>query len=355
MQAFDQVQDEFDKIQNPESKKLAKEDWAVILKSLQMVAGSPVGQAAVDSLKYQVDVYLEKYPELQNVVRQALPKLDEYYQKMITQQNAVVAPDQAKPSLTLQQLRLGLLALEGVYPKITESLKPLLIGVEESVEKSEQIIVKARNNFENWYNSSMDRLIGIYKRKTQLTSFIVGLLLALLLNVDSITVATQMWREPTLRQAIIAQSETYVQQYPSGPSSAANDTTGEETTYPSATETITELQTNLQELRLPFGWFGEPIPITDEITACRLTDISQDTNDDGINDSLFGMQFGKTCYPVINASPLNGDYWLNWLIKFLGLALTGAAATQGAPFWFDMLKNVLKVNVRSVGPKPEEK
>jgi len=33
--------------------------------------------------------------------------------------------------------------------------------------------------------------------------------------------------------------------------------------------------------------------------------------------------------------------------------MTGAAAAQGAPFWFDILKKL--INVRSTGPKPEEK
>ncbi len=355
MQAFGSVQAEFDKIQNTDQKKLAKEDWAAILKSLQMVAGSQVGQAALDSLKFQVEGYLKKYPELQGVVNQALPKLDEYFQQLIVQQDAVVAPDQAKPSLTLQQLRLGLVAIDNASPHLTETLKALLVGIEESVKQGDQVIAQVRTNFESWYNNSMDRLIGMYKRKTQIISFIVGLLLAFLLNVDSITVATQMWREPTLRQAIIAQAETYVQENPSGSSNATDDTGSEGNASPTATESITELQNNLRELRLPFGWFGEPIPISSDITACRLTDISVDTNEDGVNDALFGMKFGNTCYPITNASPLNSDYILNWLVKLLGLALTGAAATQGAPFWFDMLKNVLKVNVRSVGPKPEEK
>jgi hypothetical protein len=49
---------------------------------------------------------------------------------------------------------------------------------------------------------------------------------------------------------------------------------------------------------------------------------------------------------------MNIDYWLAWLTKILGMAITGAAAAQGAPFWFDILKKL--VNVRSAGIKPEE-
>ena len=121
-----------------------------------------------------------------------------------------------------------------------------------------------------------------------------------------------------------------------------------------AADTIAELQKRLEDLRLPFGWFGDPIPMA-ELTDCRLTDISRDSNGDNINDALLGFEMGETCYPITNASPLHTDYWLDWLIKLLGILITGAAATQGAPFWFDILKNLVKINVRSSGPKPEEK
>lgn len=360
MQAFGSVQAEFDKIQDPEKKKLAKEDWVVILKSLQIVVESHYGQAAVDSLKHQLDEYLGKYPDLQQTVNSALPILKEQIQNLIDQQS-ILALDQARPSLALQQLRLGLLAVDSVSPQLTGTLKSLLLGIEESVKEGDLIIAKVRTNIETWYNNSMDHLTGIYKRKTQLTSFIAGLFLALLLNVDSITVATQMWREPTLRQAIIAQAGTYLQENPAGPSSTAtadeatDETTAQDAIPPTAVETINDLQARLEDLRLPFGWFGTPIPITGEITSCRPTAISLDTNEDKVLDAIFGFRIGKTCYPITNASPLNVDYLLNWLVKLLGIALTGAAATQGAPFWFDLLKNVFKINVRSVGPKPEEK
>ena len=55
----------------------------------------------------------------------------------------------------------------------------------------------------------MDRLTGAYKRRAQAIAFIIGFFLALLLNVDTINVANSLWREPTLRQAIIAQAENY--------------------------------------------------------------------------------------------------------------------------------------------------
>jgi hypothetical protein len=40
----------------------------------------------------------------------------------------------------------------------------------------------------------------------------------------------------------------------------------------------------------------------------------------------------------------------DWFVKLLGLALTVAAASVGAPFWFDTLNRL--VNLRNTGKKP---
>jgi hypothetical protein len=49
-----------------------------------------------------------------------------------------------------------------------------------------------------WFDASMDRLSGIYKRQTQWWSFCIALGLAALLNVDAIGLAQQLWVDPTI-------------------------------------------------------------------------------------------------------------------------------------------------------------
>ena len=62
---------------------------------------------------------------------------------------------------------------------------------------------------EDWFNSSMDRVSGVFKRYTQYMALILGLLLSPFLNVDSISVAQYLWREPTVRQVLVAQAISY--------------------------------------------------------------------------------------------------------------------------------------------------
>lgn len=55
-----------------------------------------------------------------------------------------------------------------------------------------------------WFNSAMERLSGIYKRRQLLISFLLALLLAILLNIDSIHLFQTLWQNPTLAAQIKA-------------------------------------------------------------------------------------------------------------------------------------------------------
>jgi hypothetical protein len=65
---------------------------------------------------------------------------------------------------------------------------------------------------------------------------------------------------------------------------------------------------------------------------------------------VFGLWFNQRCYQIINAPRFTDS--AAWLLKFLGILLTAVASSQGAPFWFDLLKKI--VNVRLTGLNPSE-
>ncbi|MCW3473753.1 hypothetical protein [Limobrevibacterium gyesilva] len=56
----------------------------------------------------------------------------------------------------------------------------------------------------SWFNSSMDRLSGVYKRKTQIWGFCIALAMAVLLNIDAVHIAKALWADPKLATAIAA-------------------------------------------------------------------------------------------------------------------------------------------------------
>jgi hypothetical protein len=55
-----------------------------------------------------------------------------------------------------------------------------------------------------WFDSTMARLSGAYKRRQLLMSFLLALLLAILLNIDSIHLFQTLWRQPALAAGVHA-------------------------------------------------------------------------------------------------------------------------------------------------------
>jgi hypothetical protein len=53
-----------------------------------------------------------------------------------------------------------------------------------------------------WFDSTMERLSGMYKRRQLLVSFLLSLLLAILLNIDSIHLFQTLWRHPALASSL---------------------------------------------------------------------------------------------------------------------------------------------------------
>lgn len=107
----------------------------------------------------------------------------------------------------------------------TNLLTPLRKGIAESdlfekfpdvrqgllalVDAAGNDVAKARENIENWFNASMDRVSGWYKRRTQVVILILGLLLTVAMNVDSITIVKKLSTDKALRESLVAASIEY--------------------------------------------------------------------------------------------------------------------------------------------------
>jgi hypothetical protein len=249
----------------------------------------------------------------------------------------------------LQRLGHGIFVIGAQNEHLRESLAPLILNAERYVADKEQAIAKARQNVEQWFTETMDRLSGVYKRRAQVVSFMVGITLALIINIDSVSITEALWREPTLRQAIIVQAELEVAR-----AGEAGQVPGE-----SSSNTIADLQEKLKDLSLPLGWTVIPKE-NYTVSLCKWmpTTDRQDEDRFGIKlpaiSSIDDVRLYFTnsakflCYsPVVNSNATSGFKWL------LGILITGGAAAQGAPFWFEILGKL--VNVRSVGGKPEDR
>ena len=155
-----------------------------------------------------------------------------------------------------------------------------------------------QKSIESWYDETMDRLSGWYKRWTQVTTIAFGLLAAVLFNINSIAVWDVLSSQPAVREAAANYASTISK-------------TDKPPTYE-------EIQKQFDALKLPIGW-------------PKAADGSFDY------DSVLSSAKGKNDYGRL---PL----------VLLGWVITALAASLGSAFWFDMLKRF--VQIRSAGPKP---
>jgi hypothetical protein len=156
-------------------------------------------------------------------------------------------------------------------------------------------INKAKKNLENWYDSAMDRVSGRYKRSTQLVVFLLGLAIAVGFNVNTIALADYLYRNQTVRGAIVAQAQV-----------AITDPVFQQWNYK-------DVQRQVETMKLPIGW-DQP-PLKDDASSI-------------------------------------GTVWYHYLMPIFGWLLTAFAITLGAPFWFDVLNKIMVI--RST-VKPHEK
>ena len=176
-----------------------------------------------------------------------------------------------------------------------------------------------QKRIETWFDDSMDRLTGEYKRHTQAWMIGLALVAAMVLNVDSISLARTLWTDPAVRSAMVGAAQQYVDR--NGQATAAD-----------AQQKLQDARCALEKLPLPIGWTLQTPKKMDPPPACEAVALQ-------ITDFQDVMQAVK--------ERLSSNAWI-WMI--VGWVLTALAVSFGAPFWFDALKNLL--NMRNAGPKP---
>lgn len=285
-------------------------------------AGTAITNRTLEVLKAGITRFAEKHPAYKDILEVALneaSKRKEEIDQLIKKQ-----PKSSEPELT--KLRQGIAAISAISPEVHQALNALLQNVEQYAAEGESHIGRARKNVEKWFDDSMDRLSGVFKRYSQWMALIVGFLVALLLNVDSINLTLYLWRDTSVRQAL-AQS-------------ASKFEISEAEFAQNPEQAMENLRMKFIGLSLPVGWVvsnGEAAAVA--AGSCELMPRESQS---------FGIRLIRWC-----VSPPQSDDTTNILLKLGGIFLTALAARQGAPFWFDVLKRA--VNLRATGANPAEK
>src|SRR5258708_8403123 len=181
-------------------------------------------------------------------------------------------PDQPRPAETARPL------LQQLDPTVVpESLQRTLLAI---INDADETLDGIRKGAEDWFNATMERLSGVYRRRLMVVNLVTAASLTLVIGVDTIAIASALWQQQDIR-AVVAGAG----------GQAATGGGG-----------VDDALSALRQLGLPLGWTTQP----DGPTARSL--------------------------------------------KVIGLGISILAVSLGAPFWFDLLKQVS--NLRATGPAP---
>ncbi len=183
-----------------------------------------------------------------------------------------------------------------------------------------------RRMLEGWYDSAMDRASGWYKRRTQFRLFLMGLLLAVIANINSVTIGQYLITHPVARAAVV-QAANEAATRP--PEAAGSGTTGVHNAPPTQSnrEFYEDYRRQLTAVGLPIGW----------------------------SDASTARTFAS--FPEQLDGGLNGLRWLSALaLLAFGYLATAFAVMLGAPFWFDLLNKLMVVRstVKPTEKSPDE-
>ena len=212
---------------------------------------------------------------------------------------------------------------------LAAALRTLLAGAADETEIKKRI--------GTWYDQTMERVSGQFKRHAQKCLFVIGFLVAAAIDVDTIAIAKVLWTNPA-RATAVAEIATRMER--SGKLKAlvegAARHDGNTNTPPEAAEKFVgtssskaDAQAMIDKVRLAL----------DEVAAAQIP-ISHHCMAE--SNPIFA------CWANLTATPGKGIF-----AKLLGWLLTALAISMGAPFWFELLSKL--VNLRSAGVKPPRK
>lgn len=201
-----------------------------------------------------------------------------------------------------------------------------------------------------WYEEAMQRASGTYRRQTQKSLLVVGLVLALGLNVDAVRMAQVLYLNPQLRSDVAAQA-TAVAQDPT-PDAAPAPASNAAPAAPSTTAPKETPANNPAGTAAPAtASAATPTPSP----AATATATNQKTPREQLRESAAQLRdLAKIGFPLGWQSPARDGFlfqnaktgkltFASWLAKILGLAASTLAVCLGAPFWFDVMSRLVKL------------
>ncbi len=278
----------------------------------------------------------------------------------------------------------------GINSMNPSPFKDLLVGF---YEKSNAESDKLKQLLENWFNDYQERVTGWYKKKQRNKGLFVGMLVAIMLNVDSLHLIKVLSLDEKLRANLVQEAEMVADNYEKLSKDQKENTSSMIATFRkdsllnreidsissknndlilSKVSILTDYLNNrdsilfasaIKKILFNDSISKEMIRNSDEIRGIAASlniPIGYSNNSAPLswfnnfeprkeNSIVKNADNGLLAY---NMRRNEGKDFL-WAKYLLGIIISGVSLSFGAPFWFELL--VKLVNIRRSGIKPEVK
>jgi hypothetical protein len=196
--------------------------------------------------------------------------------------------------------------------KLPEWMSTLQASLQALATNAGQDIDLFRTSVEKWYDDHMSRVSGWYKRHVAKITIVVGAILVLLLNINTVTIGRTLWNSSVVNTAVSTV--------------AAKTTACQNQSQQDCLAGLQEQLSAAAQAGLPIGWAAVP--------ACAVPKTS--------------------CNWLQQRGILSRHGGSGWqlVLVLIGFLITITALTPGARFWFDILGKL--GSLRATGPKPAE-
>jgi hypothetical protein len=237
----------------------------------------------------------------------------------------------------LQQIMYGLEKLKEV-----EGVAETYTLLRSFLEDANNDLDKFRAKIELWYDDTMERASGWYKRQSQWNIFVIGFSIAVCFNVNTIEIVTKLEKDPKLREQLVVQADVFVKAHPN----LSDDITRSKALLAEMSENT---QKN-QPRQNPDAAISAADSLKRSIAFYEALKIQQDSLVIAANTLVKGdIQKANGILAIGWKSSKIGDFG-DFLMALLGWLLTALAISLGAPFWFDLLSKFIQL--RGSGTKP---
>ncbi|AFZ05118.1 hypothetical protein Osc7112_0520 [Oscillatoria nigro-viridis PCC 7112] len=195
--------------------------------------------------------------------------------------------------------------IQETLDSMPESLKRSLYILAQRAEKgggdTQEQLQRFQKEIEIWFDQSMERASGVYKRNARGVAILLGTAIAVAANADTINIINRLSKDSMLRSTVNLYAEQLV----------ANNAKTKSNNLTSLTKVQQDVDRALDRVALPFGWSEQ--------------------------NSLERDKQGNLLWPAL-------------ISKLFGWILSGLAISMGAGFWFEALNKI--INIRNAGKKP---